>query len=69
MGHHNVASALRAFCEYALSSILDLVLEHHHPALSIELMPTHKLIGLVHYIGPVFKFAIADEAGIIVFRA
>ena len=67
--HHNVASDLRTFCEYALSSILDLVLEHHHPAHSVELMPTHQLFGLVHYIAPVLKFAIADEAGVIIFRA
>jgi len=69
VGHHNITSDLRAFCEYALSSILDLVLEHHHPAHSVELMPTHQLFGLVHYIAPVLKFAIADEAGVIIFRA
>ena len=69
MGHHNVASDLRTFCEYALSPILDFVLEHHHPTHPIELMPTYQLIGLVHYIWPILEFAIADEAGIIIFRA
>ena len=67
--HYYVASCLRASSEYALSSILHLVLEHHHPAHPIELMSARERISPVHYIRPSFKFAIAYEAGVIIFRA